>query len=136
VNDLRQRAPREQESPYLAFIAATCCVACLVEKGKINREVHVAHIRFSDAAAGWTAPGMQAKPDDRKSIGLCPPHHVGDVRKTRNTQHDRNEREFYEDLGVDIIGLCSALSDAFDAGRGGLPVVAEFAGKARACRIN
>jgi hypothetical protein len=130
VNELDQRAPRVRESAYLGWIAHLPCIACMVD-GTHNTAVHAAHVRFADFDAGWRSVGMQEKPDDRRCLPLCPPHHTGDARRVRITQHAMNEREFYEAIHVDATALCAALSDAFDAGRSGHAVIARFAAKAR-----
>lgn len=130
---LRQRDPRQRESAYLGWVAQCPCVACFVEHSRLNWEVQVAHVRFADADAGWRSVGMAEKPDDRRTAPLCAGHHTDGP----GAQHDGNEREFWERLGIDVTRLCADLSDAFDRGVLGAAVIADHAGRARksvACR--
>lgn len=121
-----EKDPRVRDAEFLGWLVKAPCIACLVG-GVHKRGVHAAHVRFADAEAGWREAGMQGKPSDRRAVGLCPPHHTGDVRRVRMTQHDMNERAFWAALGIDVIALCTALSEAFEAGGEAYVVVARFA---------
>lgn len=131
---MNRRDPRERDPDYCAFIARLPCVICMTS-GSYRRGVHVAHLRTSSPEHGKRAVGMAEKPHDRPwTLPLCPPHHVGDVRVTRNTQHHQNELAFYERAGLNPFELCLALDDAYEAGRPGAPVIAIFAARARRSR--
>jgi hypothetical protein len=123
---LGHRDPRQRDKDYLGWIATLPCLACMCLHGKYKLGVHVAHVRFADDAAGWRSVGMQEKPSDVRTVPLCPPHHVGDSRKTSLTQHNMNEREFYEALGVNAPDVCLALRDAYENGTSGSTVIARF----------
>ncbi|MBU0801420.1 MAG: hypothetical protein KKA05_10535 [Alphaproteobacteria bacterium] len=72
---VRQRDPRQIDRDYKGWIAGLRCVACAYNF-VTTYGVHVAHIRMSDAAAGWRNTGMQEKPHDRRTAPLCPKHHT------------------------------------------------------------
>ncbi len=117
-----QRQPRERHRVYLQWIRTLPCVACGTE-GKTTLGCHAAHVRYADAEAGWKNPGLQSKPDDRRTLPLCPAHHVDGPK----AQHRANERGWWEALGIKPPQLCAALSVAFDGGRDGAQVVRAFA---------
>jgi hypothetical protein len=117
-----QRQPRKREPAYLQWVRRLPCVACAAE-GKIIPGCHAAHIRYADAAAGWTSPGLQSKPDDRRSLPLCPDHHTDGP----DAQHRANERVWWSARGINPPALCSALSAAFDGGSDGALIVQAFA---------
>jgi hypothetical protein len=127
IGGLRQRAPRERESPYLAWVAQLPCIACMVAFPRPRFGVQVAHVRMPDAEAGWRETGMQEKPSDRRTVPLCPGHH----QDWPNAQHRIGERNFWPLLGVNPVQLCADLSAAFDKGEQGLMVLAKHAGAAR-----
>lgn len=127
---LRQREPRERESPYMGFIAGLCCVGCLVETGRYNRQVQVAHLRIPDVERGFRAVGMAEKPDDRRTTPLCYLHHTSGTK----AQEYKGEEKFWVELCVDPFDLCLALSDAYDRQFSGYAVIARFAGQARKAR--
>lgn len=124
------RDPRERDRRYLGWVARLPCVACMV-RGKINREVQVAHLRAGSEAHGKRPTGGAEKPSDRWTLPLCQPHHTGDRRKVDLTQHNMNELEFWEALGIDPFGLCLALRSAYEAGTPGIAVISAAAGAAR-----
>lgn len=134
MDDLRQRDPRERSEAFKGWIAGLPCIACMSIDGTINRHVHVAHVRFSDAEASWRSVGMQEKPSDFRCVPLCPAHHTGDSSKTKFTQHNMGEREFYEMLHVNVIALVGRLVDAFERQQSGAMVIATFAATARRSR--
>lgn len=127
---MNHRAPRERDPEYCAWVAKLPCVICMWH-GKYNPRVHVAHVRFADAEAGWRNIGMQEKPSDARTLPLCPPHHTGDVRVTRDTQHHQNERAFYANHGIDAPALCRALNAAYAAGKPGAPIITLAAARGR-----
>lgn len=118
----------------MGWIAGLPCVACLTLGRETalrrRRGVHVAHVRMADAEAGWRETGMAEKPSDRRTVPLCPEHHVNGPE----AQHNMGERGFWEWLGIDPAALCTALSAAFDLAESGDPVIIRFAAKAAATR--
>lgn len=116
AKDGKQRQPRVRDKVYLGWVSLLPCVACLRETGAVVRPVHVAHVRFSDAAAGWRNPGLQSKPSDDRTAPLCPDHHIRD-------QHAGEERAFWERLGIHAPDLCADLRDAYEANRSGEDVI-------------
>lgn len=125
MDALDQRQPRQRHSAYMGWVAQLCCVACMVA-GKFNRQVQVAHLRAGSLEHGKRPTGMQEKPDDVWVTPLCMPHHTGDVRAARRSQHSMSEVEFWEGIGIDPFDLCLALKAAYDAGQSGLTVIAAF----------
>jgi hypothetical protein len=110
---------REQDRGYLAFLRRLACVACWAEGLPSGSPIEAAHIRFSDARHGRINPGMQSKPSDRWATPLCRHHHQHD-------QHKRNERAFWEGLGVEPGDLSIALYAAYLAGADGLQIIRQF----------
>jgi hypothetical protein len=105
---LRQRQPRVRNPDYLAWIAKGWCVACYVQNGRLNPEVHVAHVRMPSAAHDKRETGKAEKPDDRWTLPLCPGHHLD----APGAQHRVGERVFWSCLDVDPLDLCLALQEA------------------------
>lgn len=90
---LRQRQILIRDKAHLDFVRSQSCCVC----GRVPRSA-AAHIRFSDAAAGAVNPGMQRRPCDSKTVPLCDP---GCHKEAPGSQHDGNEREFWERVGLD-----------------------------------
>jgi hypothetical protein len=87
-----------RDLPYLALVRQLPCLKCGDEP------CEPAHIRFASAAFG-KAGGMQKKPDDRHSVPLCPGCH----RLDRDAQHNRNEREFWDSVGLNPLMVAQRL---------------------------
>lgn len=128
--DVRQRHPRVLDRDYKGWIAGMPCVACWVA-GKVNKQVHVAHLRMACHADGLTLTGKSEKPDDWRTTPLCPAHHMYD----RDSQHKVGEEVFWARLGINPADLCRALYAAFLANQSGLAVIAKFTGEAIKSRI-
>lgn len=107
---LRQREPREHDSSYMGAIAKLPCCACLA-RGRIKYGVHVAHVRGLDREAGWREVGKQEKPDDVRTLPLCPSCHLN----SRESQHNIGEPAFWGQFGIRPSVICLALKAAFDA---------------------
>jgi hypothetical protein len=60
-----------------------------------------AHVRFASAAFG-KASGLGKKPADRWALSLC----AGCHRLNRDAQHNRNEQEFWQSLGINPLATC------------------------------
>ena len=88
---LRQRTPRQRDDVHLAFVRASGCVVC--PKG-VNRHTEAAHIRFACIAIGKPATGMQEKPDDKWTVGLCDYHHRTGIL----AQHKISEERFWFEI--------------------------------------
>lgn len=86
---LRQRAPRIRDNAHLAFVRAAGCVVC--PKG-VNRPAEAAHVRMSCDAIGKPATGMQEKPGDNWTCGLCAYHHRTGIL----AQHKMAEADFWK----------------------------------------
>jgi hypothetical protein len=83
---------------YLAMVRQLPCLKCGDEP------CEPAHIRFASAAFGKSG-AMQKKPDDRHSVPLCPGCH----RLDRDAQHNRNEREFWDAIGINPLIVAQQL---------------------------
>lgn len=77
---------------HKAAIAQLFCVATYVRSGVELYGVHVAHLRFSNAAAGAANPGLQRKPDDRWTLPLSPNEH--------RRQHAMGEAAYWAELSI------------------------------------
>lgn len=114
-----QRQPRERDPGYLAFLRRLPCIASVVGIPGCEGPTQAAHLRFSDVAQGRRNPGMAAKPSDRFANPLCATHHLRD-------QHAREERAFWNSLGIDPGDLSAALYAAYLAGEDGTAVLRRF----------
>jgi len=83
---------------YLALVRLLPCLSCGMEPSE------AAHVRFASASFG-KASGIGKKPHDCWAAPLCSSCH----RLAKTAQHERNEREFWESLGIDILPACVAL---------------------------
>lgn len=124
---LRQREPRVRDKAHLGRVARLCCLPCLVRRGAVVRPVEVCHIRMGvPGVPGWRDVGGAEKPSDHRTYPACSACH----RTARDAQHNMNEREFWEQLGIWPPALCAALVKAFGAGSDGMEVLRHFAAAA------
>ena len=93
----RQEAA-ERDVDYLAMIRTLPCLRCGMEPSE------AAHIRYASAAFG-KASGLGKKPDDRHTAPLC----AGCHRLDRDAQHNRNEREFWDSIGINPLIVAERL---------------------------
>lgn len=112
-----QRAPRQRDNAYLAWIRRLPCVCC----GSVQR-VEAAHVRAGYPTAGWAPTGMAQKPDDCRTVPLC----ADDHREGPDAQHRSNERSWWSARGIDPPDLCDALRRAYEADQDGAAVVRRF----------
>lgn len=112
-----QRAPRQRDNAYLAWLRRLPCVAC-----GSREHVEAAHIRAGYPSAGWRPTGMQEKPDDTRCAPLCASCH----REGPDAQHRSNERTWWSARGIDPPDLCRALRKAYDANEDGSQVIRRF----------
>lgn len=114
VRRVRRRSARERPKPpsrpmrgrvidrdHKAAVAQLFCVATFIRSGIELYGVHVAHIRFSNAAAGARNAGLQRKPDDRWVLPLSPNEH--------RRQHAMAEAAYWAELQVDPHAIATAL---------------------------
>lgn len=94
-------------------IAALPCIACLAG-GRIKYGVQVAHVRGADLQAGWREVGKAEKPDDVRTLPLCPGHHLYD----KEAQHKVGEEVFWGFFNIRPATVCLALKAAFDRAPG------------------
>ncbi len=129
---LRQREPRARDKGHLGRVAKLPCLACLIRRGAIVRPVHVCHIRCGfPGEPGWRSVGAAEKPSDFRTWPGCPSCHL----YASDAQHGMSERVFWDRLGVYPPDFCSALVEAFAAGKSGLGVVLDFAERAPDARV-
>jgi hypothetical protein len=118
-----QRQPRVEDPQYLSWVRGLPCVICVQEGApRQSPRCEAAHVRFADAAAGWSHTGKGEKPDDRRTVPLCAGHH----RTGPKAQHGAGERAWWEGHGIYPPELCRALSDAFDHAQDGAAVILSF----------
>lgn len=91
-----KRQPREFDPDHLAFIRTLPCVVC-----GDDVTVEAAHIRYVDRSVAKPMTGLGIKPDDKYTVPLCGLHH--------RDQHNNNEREWWETLGIDPVKKALAL---------------------------
>lgn len=89
------------DADYLGLIRQLPCLSCGMEPSE------AAHVRFASAAFG-KASGLQKKPEDKWALPVCAQDH----RLVKTAQHNRNEREFWESLGIDALVAATRLWDA------------------------
>lgn len=123
---IRAKDPRIREKDYLGWVARLPCLSCMTQS-VYTTQVQVCHIRMSDADAGWTNPGMQQKPHDRRVWPGCVKCHLDGP----NAQHKSNEADWWRKLGVDPVALVRDLNTAYDAQQPGAPVIARHAALGR-----
>lgn len=92
------REAARRDDSYLAMVRQLPCLRCGMEPSE------AAHVRFASAAFG-KAGGMQKKPDDRHAVPLC----AGCHRLDRDAQHNRNEREFWDSVGINPLLVAEKL---------------------------
>ncbi len=88
---LRQRQPRHRDDKHLVFVRLSGCCVC---RKVTNRPIEAAHVRMGCVAIGKPSTGMQEKPGDQWTIGLCDYHH----RTGTLAQHKISEREFWFEI--------------------------------------
>lgn len=114
-----QRAPRERDPGYLAFVRRTGCVVGAITGEPCQGPIDAMHQRFTDPKAGRVNPGMGRKPDDRWALGGCRHHH--------SMQHAGNERRFWSEyVGADPTDLAVEMHIAYSTGGDGLAVLRRF----------
>lgn len=92
------RTSHHGEPDYLTLVRSLPCLSCGMEP------CEAAHVRFASAAFG-KASGLQKKPEDKWALSLCASCH----RLARDAQHNRNEQEFWNSLGVNPLVTCEKL---------------------------
>lgn len=132
-DDGMEQRPREHDSPYMGWIAALPCLACLIKTGQFVRPVQVAHLRAGSREHNKRPTGMAEKPNDRWTTPLCFRCHNGGS----HSQHHRgDEVDWWSDLGIKVFDLCLELNAAYDAGKSGLTIIVRAAGAARRERMS
>jgi hypothetical protein len=98
---VEQRRPRVKDKEYLAWIRSFSCLLC----GE-NTSVEAIHVRLGDPRVDKRETGMGEKSDDRPwTLPLCGRHH--------RLQHRENEKQFWEQHGINPISACLALALAY-----------------------
>jgi hypothetical protein len=92
----RHEPSPDRDANYLALVRQLPCLKCGMEPSE------AAHVRMSSAAFGKTS-GLAKKPEDRFAVSLCADCH----RLAKHAQHNRNEQEFWNSLGINPL-LCAA----------------------------
>lgn len=89
----------DHDPDYLALVRQCPCLSCGLDPCG-----EAAHVRFASAAHG-KASGMHKKPSDQWALSLC----AGCHRLNRDAQHNRNEYEFWNALGINPLLTCIQL---------------------------
>lgn len=128
-----QRDPRVRDPAYMGWIAQLPCAACMGE-GRVKWGVHVAHLRAGSVEHDKRDVGKAEKPSDVWTLPLCPPHHTGDARVTKISQHHMAELDFWAHFGIDPFQLCLDLRAAYQSGgrrTEGVAVITKAAARGR-----
>lgn len=88
----------ERDANYLALVRQCPCLKCGMEPSE------AAHVRFASAAFG-KASGLSKKPADSYSVPLC----AGCHRLDRDAQHNRSEKLFWHELGINPLIVAERL---------------------------
>lgn len=92
------KAAAGRDVSYLAMVRQLPCLKCGMEPSE------AAHVRFASAAFG-KASGLGRKPPDSAAVPLCACCH----RLDRNSQHNRNERMFWAEVGLNPLLVAERL---------------------------
>lgn len=87
------------DADYLALVRQCPCLHC-----GLDPSGEAAHVRLASAAYRKSS-GMGKRPEDRWSLPLCREDHL----LARHAQHNRNEGEFWESLGINPLLACERL---------------------------
>jgi hypothetical protein len=107
---------RQHDDKHLAYIRT---LPCLVSGSRYC--VEAAHIRYSDFKWGKINPGTGKKPDDKWVVPLSAARHRLDV----DSQHNSDEREFWERHGIDPLPIARALWTVSGDYEAGMKIVLE-----------
>jgi hypothetical protein len=88
----------ERDPDYLSMVRQCPCLKCGMEPSE------AAHVRYACASFG-KASGLAKKPDDRFALPLCSGCH----RLDRDAQHNRGEKLFWIQLGINPLITCGKL---------------------------
>lgn len=94
----KQKRPRKHDIDHLKWVRS---LPCLVS-GK--RPADAAHVRYADPKYGKREVGGQEKPDDRWAVPLH--------RSEHDKQHGMNERDYWNQTGMDPLMIALALFNA------------------------
>ena len=88
----------ERDADYLAMIRQCPCLKCGMEPSE------AAHVRYASAAFG-KASGLGKKPKDSAAVPLC----AGCHRLDRDAQHNRSEKLFWHEIGINPLIVAEKL---------------------------
>lgn len=88
----------DEDKDYLKLVRCCPCLCCGMEPSE------AAHVRYASAAHG-KASGLSKKPADKWCLPLCSQDH----RLAKDAQHNRDEQEFWNALGINPLLACEAL---------------------------
>lgn len=93
----RRKYPHRSE-PHLKCIRQLPCVLT-------SRPAEPAHVSYGDPDRGKPGPSLGKRAADKWTVPLCPELH----RLLDKCQHDENERDWWEQFGVDPLQLAEEL---------------------------
>ena len=105
---------RQSAQTHLRWIRNLPCLAT----GSYAR-VEAAHVRYSDPLHGKAETGMARKSDDKWVVPLCAEAH----REAKSAQHNSNERQWWEDRGIDPLQVAKELWAASGDTDAGLKII-------------
>lgn len=87
---VREAAGQDVDAAYLRDIRECPCLMCGLDPCG-----EAAHVRFASAAHGKSS-GLGKRPEHKWALPVCGSDH----RVARHAQHNRNEQEFWDALGI------------------------------------
>jgi hypothetical protein len=102
--ELRQRDPRVEDKPFLAFLRRQRCCACGAPP-----PVQAAHIRMGSIAHGKRPTGGGERPSDRWAVSLCVACHMDGPE----AQHRIGEARFWRTQNLNPFAIAIRLYEEF-----------------------
>lgn len=89
-----QKSARKFDGEHLDAIRQCPCIVCLKDPAGV-----AAHVRFASAKDGKPITGIGVKPDDERTVPLCPSCHTD----SNDAQHVIGEAKFWARAKIDPI---------------------------------
>jgi hypothetical protein len=103
-NGLRQRDPRELDHDYIVWLHTQPCTACVALNLAQKTRTEAAHPKFGIGGRRREF-GLGERSHDRYAVPLCSGHH----RLLKSAEHNRGQRRFWDELGIDVEQHAAAL---------------------------
>jgi hypothetical protein len=110
VNGLRQRDPRELDHDYIVWLHTRPCAACVALKMAQKTPTEAAHPKFGIGGSRREF-GIGERSHDRFAVPLCGGHH----RILNTAEHNKGQRRFWDELGIDVEAFAESLHALFES---------------------